>query len=151
MMFSELYYCIIRDQSAPDLSWAAALTWDVDQQLHSDFNPFFKMYCNSTAVGSFFNLLDTVATYQCVTTSCSCKEDKKNGSKEASAPFYQTRVVCCYRSSILCSPCAVPIWCKSFGNLNLGTLDAVDFICSMSSSARLSAYPGVIKGILYYL
>lgn len=80
---------------------------------------------------------------------CSCKHtDVEYSRREAFAALDQTRIVCLFVvvPSMLCYPCAVPVWCKSVGNLNLGTLDAVDFMCSMSCSARLSAHPGVIKG-----
>lgn len=87
------------------------------------------MYCNSTVVGSFFTLLDTVATYECVASSFSWtsyahanrQEKRFKGCVRSFVSNYNG--VSFYCSSILCSLCAVPVWCKSVGNLNLGTLD----------------------------
>lgn len=111
------------------------------------------MSCNSTAVGSFHFTLYCSHILTCrniifMDFMCSCKHtDEEYSPKEAFTALDQTRIVCLFIVHLCCVFHAL---CQSgvsqFGNLNLGTLDAVDFICSVFCSARLSAHPGVIKG-----
>lgn len=111
------------------------------------------MSCNSTTVGSFHFPLYCSHILTCrniffMDFMCSCKHTGEEYSpKEALTALDQTRIVCLFIVHLCCVFHAL---CQSgvsqFGNLNLGTLDAVDFICSVFCSARLSAHPGVIKG-----